>query len=94
MKRRIQPGTIRFIFIAVVLMLLMDQFIFGGTRSYIEDARKQARVEKLAESRGLKTPPLRVEPPEGKEFFEAPLIENSSPLGEDLGEGYSLRHGQ
>lgn len=73
MKRRIQPGTIRFIFIAMVLMLLMDQFIFGGTRSYIEDARKQERIEKLAESRGLKTPPVRVEPPKGQEFFEAEL---------------------
>lgn len=78
MKRRIQPGTIRFIFIAVVLMLLMDQFIFGGTRSYIEEARKQERIEKLAESRGLKTPPVRIQPPEGKEFFEAPL-----PLSEE-----------
>ncbi len=73
MKRRIQPGTIRFIFIAMVLMLLMDQFIFGGTRSYIEEARQQARIETLAESRGLKTPPVRVKPPEGKEFFEAEL---------------------
>jgi polysaccharide deacetylase 2 family uncharacterized protein YibQ len=74
MKRRsVQPGTFRFIFIAMVLMLLMDQFIFGGTRSYIEEARQEARIEKLAKEQGLKTPPVRVEPPEGQAFFEAPL---------------------
>lgn len=73
MSRRIQPGTLRFVFIAVVLMLLADQFVFGGKRSYIEDAKTAKVVERQEESLASpapeRGPPVVVKPPEG-EFFE------------------------
>ncbi|PZQ45051.1 MAG: hypothetical protein DI551_08575 [Micavibrio aeruginosavorus] len=58
-------GTLRFIVIAILLMLLADHFIFGGKRSYIEEAKTRPSVADAA-----KGPPVRVEPPDGKEFFE------------------------
>ena len=71
MSRRIQPGTLRFVFIAIVLMLLADQFVFGGKRSYIEDAKTAKVVERQEESLASaeRGPPVVVKPPEG-EFFE------------------------
>lgn len=70
MKNR--AGTLTFIFIAVVLMLLADHFIFGGKRSYIEEAKRiEAREAEMVEAPPVAAPPVRVEPPEGKEFFEA-----------------------
>lgn len=81
MKRRIPvPGTLRFVFIAIVLMLLADQFIFGGKRSYIEDAKhlSQERKEQAAVETP-KPPPVRVDPGNGKEFFEAPPMQEPLP---------------
>lgn len=69
MKRRTAaPGTLRFIFIAVVFMLLADHFVFGDKRSYIETARQNSQKEEPAEA--PVQPPIRAEPPEGQEFFE------------------------
>ncbi len=62
-----KSGTLRFIFIAVVFMLLADHFVFGGKRSYIEEAR-QVHVAEIQPEKG---PPVRVEPEDGKEYFEA-----------------------
>lgn len=39
-----QFSTLRFIFIAVVLMLLADTFLFGGKRSYIEQAKQSRQI--------------------------------------------------
>lgn len=74
MKRRpAQPGTTKFVFIAIVLMLLADQFIFGGTRPYIEDARQVARERQAQETARVPEfdgPPVRVAPPE-VDYFES-----------------------
>jgi len=75
-RRSLQPGTLRFVVIAIIFMLLMDQFVFGGKRSYIEEA-KTVSAEQQAQA--PVAPPVRVEPPEGKEFFEAPLPEEAKP---------------
>lgn len=75
MKRpKDQSGTLKFVAIAVIMMLFMDQFIFGGTRPYIEEARQtareeQARIEQEQADRDA-AEALRVEPPEG-DYFEA-----------------------
>lgn len=58
-------ATLKFIFIAVVFMVLADHYIFGGKRSYIEEART---VTKEAPAQ---VPPTRVEPPNGDDFFES-----------------------
>lgn len=76
MKRRPdQPGTAKFVAIAVIMMLFADQFIFGGTRPYIEDAR-QAVLEEQAKQQqdqaDLDAEPVRVEPPEGEYFEDVP----------------------
>ena len=83
MSRRVQPGTLKFIVIAAVMMLLADQFIFGGKRSYIEQAKlEKAQTEQLAAQKPL-PPPIRVEPPDGKEYFEAPPEAVPPPMMED-----------
>lgn len=67
-------GTLRFVIIAVVLMIFADYYIFGGTRSYIEDAKTQNVAEvKPSEVRAPEfvMPPHRVEPPAGQDFFES-----------------------
>lgn len=66
--------TLRFVFIAVVLMLLADTYIFGGKRSYIEEAKQsyreeQARVQ-AEEIIPAEEVPVVVEPDNGAEFFE------------------------
>lgn len=67
-------GTLKFIAIAIVLMLLADQYIFGGKRSYIEDNKTQ-KSEISAQKAPEKAPePEKVEPPEGA-YFEAPMPE-------------------
>ncbi len=68
MKRRRapEPGTMKFVIIAIVFMVLMDQFVFGGKRAYIEEAKRISH-----ERQAQKVPPVRVVPPEGKAFFEA-----------------------
>ena len=55
-------------------MLLVDHFVFNGTRPYIEDAKthSEARnLEALVQTAPV-PPPTKVEPPDGKEYFEAP----------------------
>lgn len=70
MKRAVKSGTLRFIFIALVFMLLIDQFVFGGKRAFIENAKT---IEKQEEALAApKPPPSRVQPPEGAYFEEAP----------------------
>lgn len=75
MKRAYNSGTLRFVFIAIVFMLLMDQFVFGGKRSYIEDAKTAKVVERQEEALAEppKAPPVRVEPEEGKYFEQIPV---------------------
>lgn len=74
MKRVVQSGTLRFVFIAVVLMLLMDQFVFGGKRSYIENAKTAKVVEKQEERLAAppNAPPVRVQPEQGEYFEQIP----------------------
>lgn len=79
MKRdRDQIGTLKFMAISIFFMLLADQFIFGGTRSYIENNRTQKSEEVVVEEQApppvVEAPPVRVDPPEGT-HFEAPMIE-------------------
>ncbi len=72
--RSAQPGTLKFIAIAVVFMLLIDHFVFDGKRSYIEDARVQGEAknfETLVQTAPVPLP-AKVVPPEGKKYFEAP----------------------
>ncbi len=71
--RTAQPGTLKFIAIAVVFMLLLDHFVFDGKRTYIEDAKNGdgRNLEMLAPNEPV-PPPTRVEPPEGQAYFEAP----------------------
>jgi polysaccharide deacetylase 2 family uncharacterized protein YibQ len=72
MKPRIaRSGTIRFIIISVIFMLLADHFVFGGKRSYIEDAKERGHEKIEAEKK--KEPPVRVMPGDGKKYFEAPV---------------------
>ncbi len=69
-------------------MILADQFVFKGTRDYIEDAREKAAIEqaqnpiektvKIVESL---PPPTKAIPPNGAEYFE------SIPLKEQAGVG-------
>ncbi len=59
-------NSLKFIFVAVVLMLLADYYLFGGTRSYIEDAKQQAQEQKAP-----LPAPVRVRPGDGAEFFES-----------------------
>ncbi len=69
-------STLRFIFIAVVFMLLADHFIFSGKRSYIEEAKRiEAREAEMVQPEPPKAPPVRVTPPDGKEYFEAEPVE-------------------
>lgn len=68
------PGTFRFIFIAVVLMLLVDHYVFGGKREYIEDARSGAVQEQQA-TKNQQDTPARAVPGDGKDFFEATPME-------------------
>lgn len=93
MKNR--AGTLKFIFIAVVFMLLADHFIFGGKRGYIEEAKRiEAREAEMAVPESPKAPPVRVEPPDGEEYFEAEVLgpspsrpaAGSLPLPEGRGE--------
>jgi uncharacterized protein len=85
MKRAVQSGTLRFIFIAIVFMLLMDQFVFGGKRSYIEDAKTVKIVEKQEEALASapKTPPVRVTPEEGEYFEQIPAETPNETIAEE-----------
>ena len=68
-----QFSTLRFIFVAVVMMVLADHFIFGGERGYIEKARQDYYAGQAAKEVDAEMgPPVRVEPPVG-EYFEAEL---------------------
>ncbi len=76
--------TLKFILIAIVMMLIADHFVFGGKRSYIEEARQNAPpVERphgevdVAAVAAIKPPPVHVLPPDGKAFFEAPPSEGA-----------------
>lgn len=72
--------TLKFVLIAIVMMVMVDQFVFGGKRSYIENARKNAPVleKPQAEVAAIKPPPVRVVPPDGKAFFDAPPSEGAA----------------
>lgn len=75
--RSVQPGTAKFVAIAVVLMLICDQFLFGGSRPYIDSAReefaKRTEAQKALQADPPPVPPAVVQPENGAEFFEAPL---------------------
>lgn len=72
--------TLKFVLIAIIMMVIVDQFVFGGKRSYIEEARKNVPpIERPQEDVvAVKPPPVRVHPPDGKAFFEAPPSEGAS----------------
>ena len=74
--RSAQPGTLKFIAIAVFFMLLLDHFVFDGKRTYIEDAKTGGRDLAMLAPNEPVPPPTRVGPPEGKEYFEAPPQES------------------
>lgn len=83
--RSVEPGTAKFVAIAVVLMIICDQFVFGGSRPYIDSAREEY-ARKIAAQKELQedpppVPPAIVRPEDGHEYFEAPL-----PLPEDMHE--------
>ncbi|HEU4839681.1 MAG TPA: divergent polysaccharide deacetylase family protein [Micavibrio sp.] len=83
--RSVEPGTAKFVAIAVVLMIICDQFVFGGSRPYIDSAREDY-ARKIAAQKELQedpppVPPAIVRPEDGYEYFEAPL-----PLPEDMHE--------
>ncbi|MBI4031270.1 MAG: divergent polysaccharide deacetylase family protein [Proteobacteria bacterium] len=44
-RRYARPGTLKFMIIAIVLMVLIDRFGFDGTRPYVEEARREARAK-------------------------------------------------
>ncbi len=75
--RSVQPGTAKFVAIAVVLMLICDQFLFGGSRPYIDSAREEyarrTEAQKALQEDPPPVPPAIVRPDDGKEFFEAPF---------------------
>ncbi len=69
-------NSVRFIIVAVVLMLLADQFLFGGKRSYIEEAKRNyyaEQAQKAAQDVKEPPPPIRIEPADGSAYFEAHL---------------------
>lgn len=88
--RSVQPGTAKFVAIAVVLMLICDQFLFGGSRPYINSAREEyarrTEAQRVLQEDPPPVPPAVVQPEDGKEFFEAPLmpVEEPSPVQEDV----------
>ena len=104
--RSVEPGTAKFVAIAVVLMIICDQFVFGGSRPYIDSAREDY-ARKIAAQKELQedpppVPPAIVRPEDGHEYFEAPLdlpgpeIETPIlPKADGRGEGAdSLREGK
>jgi len=76
-RQKDQLGTLKFIAIGITLMVLVDYFVFDGKRSYIEELRTKPAVE------AAKPPPVRVVPPDGKEYFEAP-VEEAAPAAVPL----------
>ena len=75
--RSVQPGTAKFVAIAIVFMVICDQFLFGGSRPYIDSAREEV-ARKVEAQQALQdepppVPPAIMRPEDGKEFFEAPL---------------------
>lgn len=77
--------TLKFVLIAIVLMVVADQFVFGGKRGYIEQAK---RVPEAAQVQG--PPPVYVLPENGAAYFEAPPSEGADtdvaqPAAEDAG---------
>ncbi|MFA5592122.1 MAG: divergent polysaccharide deacetylase family protein [Micavibrio sp.] len=91
MKReKDQIGTLKFIAIGVVLMILADQYVFGGKRSYIEANRTMPAIEQGADGGTVPVhpdlpPPERVEPPDGAAYFEAPETGGAPPDPDDAG---------
>lgn len=75
--RSVQPGTAKFVAIAIVFMVICDQFLFGGSRPYIDSAREEVarkvEAQKVLQEDPPPVPPAVVLPEDGKEFFEAPL---------------------
>lgn len=43
-RRPVQPGTLKFLVIAIVFMVVIDQFWYGGTRPYIEKEKREVSV--------------------------------------------------
>ncbi len=72
--------TLKFVLIAVVMMVAVDQFVFGGKRSYIGDAKVASREMREAEAKRVvqKPPPVRVKPENGAAYFEAPPSEGAA----------------
>ena len=62
--------TLRFVLIAVIFMLVVDHFVFGGKRSYIEAARTVPTEPSERDRTAAPPPPVRVAPPDGQAFFE------------------------
>lgn len=75
--RSVQPGTAKFVAIAIVFMVICDQFLFGGSRPYIDSAREEVarkvEAQKALQEEPPPVPPAVVRPEDGKEFFEAPV---------------------
>ncbi len=68
---------LKFIAIALVLMFVFDQFIFGGERSYLNKIKSDYYAEKEEEQSRLNAllPPEVVYPDDGSEYFEEPIEE-------------------
>lgn len=90
--RSVQPGTAKFVAIAIVFMVICDQFLFGGSRPYIDSAREEVarkvEAQKALQEEPPPVPPAVVRPEDGKAFFEAPLpVPEKHPLPEGEGKG-------
>lgn len=66
--------TVQFIVIAAILMVLADRYLFGGTRSYIEEAKQSYHAQHPAVPLDVEEmpPPTRIMPGDGDAYFEAP----------------------
>ena len=72
-RRKASPDTLKFMIVAILFMVLIDKFFYGGTRPYIEEAR-QAEPSKIEQPAQQVVAPeaLVIPPPVTKEPEEPP----------------------
>lgn len=74
-KRNFGSQHLKFLMVAILMLIILDRFVFGSTRPYIEEARQQAAIEAVREYEEQKpmelarlTPAIKI--PEHKLFRE------------------------
>ena len=100
-RRKASPDTLKFLIVAILFMVLIDQFFYGGTRPYIEGGKQETPVEikKLPEPEMAAPAPLMLVPlierkeempPAWKEFAVPVSVPEDMPtvtiIIDDLGE--------